>query len=284
MDRFDYIIDKIESAGFDQYPFRHVYIENLFNDEDFTEIIRSPEVDIGPVAGDEELLSELHRRNFNEIVFPGTTTDIAAYLKWHGNPAESRHDNQETCEGYGVALRLRKTTEGAILAAADAFFRSDRLWRAMASKFDIASDDVRRDVGLHKYLDGYEISPHPDVRLKALTFMININPAPNAEEIDYNTHYMVLKPGRNYVRQFWSANKTAERCWLPWDWCESRKIQTKNNSMVMFSPDDDTIHSIKASYNHLTTQRTQFYGNLWYNRSTTTSFPSFHELDKMKLS
>jgi len=177
--------------------------------------------------------------------------------------------NQSTCEGYGVVMRLRHARHGTILHDAHKFFLSERFWLAMSEKFDVDYSLGRIDVGLQKYLDGYEISPHPDIRLKALTFMVNINPAEKSESIDYHTKYMTFRPEREYVRTFWSREKTVDRCWVPWDWCETKKTQVANNSMVMFSPADDTLHAVKVRYDHLVTQRTQFYGNLWYNESKT---------------
>jgi hypothetical protein len=283
MANFDYILHKIRDAKFEKTPFKHIYIESIFSDEDFKEITASPEVNVPPVSNDEELIAELHTRNFKEIEFPGTTTDIPSYLAWHKDREGVKNLNQATCEGYGVTLRLQRTTDPAsTLTQAYRFFRSDSFWETLISKFGISDGDVRRDVGVQKYLDGYEISPHPDIRAKALTFMININPSPDAETIDYNTHYMTFTPERAYIGQFWSSDSTADRCWVPWDWCVSEKRQTKNNSIVVFSPANDTLHAVKAAYDHLITQRTQFYGNLWYNKSWVKRMPTFRDLDRMK--
>jgi hypothetical protein len=281
MVNFDYIVDKIQKTDLDFQPFRHLYLENVFRDEDFARITAAPEVDIPPAENDEQLMQELYRHNFKEIEFPGTTTNIARYLAWHSNPKASKNLNQETCEGYGVTVRLQRTSENTILRDADDFFRSDRFWHALQLKFGIGASDVRRDVGLQKYLDGYEISPHPDIRAKALTFMININPSPNAEKLDYHTHYMVFRPEWDYIRVFWSSDTAADRCWVPWDWCISKKTQTRNNSMVIFSPSNDSLHAVKACYDHLTTQRTQFYGNLWYNTTVVKRSPNFRDLAKL---
>ena len=50
-------------------------------------------------------------------------------------------------------------------------------------------------------------------------------------------------------------------------WAETKFIQRINNSFLMFSPSNKTLHAIKASYDHLVGQRTQLYGNLWYENS-----------------
>jgi hypothetical protein len=41
----------------------------------------------------------LHRLNFREIPFPGTTTDLEAYLAWRADPSEASLRHEETCEG-----------------------------------------------------------------------------------------------------------------------------------------------------------------------------------------
>jgi hypothetical protein len=105
------------------------------------------------------------------------------------------------------------------------------------------------------------------VRRKALTFMVNINPSKNSEDINFHTHYMKVKPEYDYLLSFWKGNTRVEREWMPWSWAQTIFQQTKNNSIVLFSPAENTIHAVKADYNHLTTQRTQLYGNLWFKET-----------------
>ena len=96
--------------------------------------------------------------------------------------------------------------------------------------------------------------------------MVNINPSNNSESTEHHTHYLKFKRQYKYVQTFWEENKNKDRCWVPWNWCETVKKQTKNNSIVIFSPNDKTLHAVKADYDHLPYQRTQLYGNLWYNK------------------
>ena len=135
------------------------------------------------------------------------------------------------------------------------------------------------DGGIQKYLDGYEISPHPDTRKKAATFMVNINPSIESEENNHHTHYLKLKRSYAYVDEFWGGNENIDRAWVPWTWAETIKQQRKNNSIVLFSPSNDTLHGVKASYNHLETQRTQLYGNLWYKESKVDKALEWEQLD-----
>ena len=75
------------------------------------------------------------------------------------------------------------------------FFSSDIFINAVLNRFNL-NNNVTYDGGIQKYLDGYEISPHPDIRKKALTWMININPFGNSEELDMHTHYLSFKKKR----------------------------------------------------------------------------------------
>jgi hypothetical protein len=282
LNKFDYILEKIATADFRSDPFRHLYIPDLFVREHFLEMIESPEVNIRPTQSDEELISELHRMNFKEIEFAGTTTDIPTYLEWHKNPKTEKNINQETCDGFGVVLRLQRTNAGSILTDITEFFKSTSFLETLSKKFNINLNEVSPDFGLQKYLDGYEISPHPDIRGKALTFMININPGKNSEGLDFHTHYARFKPKWQYIQEYWRQNPETDRCWVPWDWVETHKQQTKNNSIIIFSPADDTLHAVKASYDHLVTQRTQFYGNLWFRELNAKPGTGWRDLERLR--
>ncbi len=271
MNKFEYIIDKIIGTPFTEAPFKHIYIPDFFAKEHFQEIISAPEVNIRKAADDDDLIVALHENHFKEISFPGTTTDLPVYLRWHKDAKEGNVTNNGLCDGFGVTMRLQETRQNTILREISEFFKSKQFWDTLRAKFNITRSDVRTDVGLQKYLDGYEISPHPDIRLKALTFMINLNPAANSEEIEYHTSYLTFKPEKNHIREFWDNNPGVDRFWVPWDWCDVRSRQPANNSIVIFSPANDTMHAVRAHYDHLETQRTQYYGNLWYTNASAKS-------------
>ena len=271
MSQFDYILDKINSTPFSEEPFRHLYIEDFFEEDQFQEIVDAPEVKLKTVETDDQLIEELHGHNYKSITFPGTVRDVDTYLKWHKDRQNQKNLNQDTCEGFGITFRLQKTLGESILQDIANFFKSPTFWECLARKFELSLENTTTDTGLQKYLDGYEISPHPDIRRKALTFMVNINPAEGSESIQYHTQYLKFKPEKDHIRSFWNQHPDVDRCWVPWEWCDTHKQQTRNNTIVIFSPSNDTLHAIKASYNHLATQRTQYYGNLWYKESPAKS-------------
>jgi hypothetical protein len=80
------------------------------------------------------------------------------------------------------------------------------------------------------------------------------------------------------VQAYWEGNQSANRCWVPWDWCETVKVQKENNSIVIFSPNDTTMHGVRARYDHLASQRTQLYGNLWYKDLDVQDGPEWEDL------
>ena len=271
---FEYLIEKIKKCKFKKKPFKHIYIEGFFNKIDFEKITSDPEIKLKQCSDDEELFSELFKNNYKVIDFPACTTDYKEYIKKHSKGIPLKHYN-DTCETEGVTLRLDPKSE--ILSLLNDFITSEKFNRAIAEKFDINLSACKIDGGIQKYLDGYEISPHPDIRKKAATYMVNINPSDENERLNHHTHYLKLKSKYEYVREFWKGNKDAERLWVPWDWCTTEFIQTKNNSIVIFSPSDDTMHGVKANYKHYSTQRTQLYGNLWYLKNDTVYAPKWEQ-------
>lgn len=278
MSRFQYLIDKIEAARFEDEPFRHIEITDFFSPEDFAALTMSPEILLENAASDRDLVEALTRENYEPIEFPGTATSIRDYLAWCEDP-EVLHTNIDTCEGFGLTLRLKTARQGGIVDELNTMFGSAEFHRLLSHKFGLEMGETFTDVGLQKYLRGYEISPHPDVRAKALTYMINVNPDPQSEAQGYHTHYMRFTQPRAYVETYWRGNPQHDRCWVPWSWCETVKRQTRNNSIVIFAPGDDTLHGVKADYDHLAYQRTQFYGNLWYKKIAKTGKPTWHDFE-----
>lgn len=275
MIEFEYLLEKIEKAKFSMEPFKHIYIENFFSEEHFQKIVNSEEIKLPDCSNDDELFRELFKRNYSVINFPGCTTDYKKYIKEHNCGAfASKHS---ACESSGIALRLKPTDN--FLVSLDKFLCSKLYNELISKKFNVDLDNCTTDGGIQKYLDGYEISPHPDIRQKAATFMVNINPSPISEDMDHHTHYMTFNKEREYINTLWENNLTIDPQWVPWDWCQSVFQQTKNNSIVLFSPSAKTLHAVKASYDHLKTQRTQLYGNIWYKESPASKILSWEDLD-----
>lgn len=266
----NYILNKLAAAEIQTDPFPHIHIDNVLTENDFAAVVNSPEIALPPAPNIDRLFAELTGAGYRPIQFPGCTKNRAEYVAWleSGTPAKN---TESTCEAKGMALRCESPRSEPVRAL-DGLFRSPELKTLLADKFGITAP-TRIEAGLQKYLHGYEISPHPDIRKKALTWMLNVNPGQGNEHQDYHTHYMRFRPEWEFVQDFWRDNPKAETCWVPWNWCETVKRQTANNSIVVFAPRHDTLHAVRAHYDHLSAQRTQFYGNLWHTNTTTTYRP-----------
>ncbi len=280
---FDYLLNKIAEAPFESFPFRHIYIKDFFTDRHFSEIVSAPEILLPAAESDEQIFKTLFERNYKIISFPGCITNKDLYIKWHKEKKVDSNHTNSSCEGFGVTLRLTKPISPVISELFD-FMLTDKLQEALAAKFGIKRDEVFYDSGIQKYLDGYEISPHPDIRSKALTYMININPGNDSESRDHHTHYLRFRDEFKYIQAYWDGHPKEDRFWVPWSWCESVKTQRENNSIVIFSPDNTTMHAVRARYSHLASQRTQLYGNLWYKEKKCDVQPSWEDFtfDKRK--
>jgi hypothetical protein len=274
--QFQYLLDKINSAKFEDYPFSHIQINNLFNDNHLKQILAANEIAVPSVQSDEQLFSSLFEKGYKIINFPGCITDRDIYLKWHKDKS-SNHTTNSACEGFGMTLRLMSPTS-AIVSDLSEFMKGREFQEALAAKFGLDLGTVTYDTGIQKYLDGYEISPHPDIRRKALTYMVNINPDAQSEKQDHHTHYLTFRDEFKYVQAYWDGHLNEDRCWVPWTWCETKKVQRENNSMVIFAPKNDTMHGVKTAYNHLNGQRTQMYGNLWYKEVKVQEGPAWEDL------
>ena len=276
---YRYLLDRIRTAEFELDPFPHLYLCDFLNHDDFAEVSKAEEVQLEVATGVERLFSLLEEAGYQPIQFPGCTESKSAYLKALKSSTRIRRTHS-ACEGKGMALRLHGPKNETVRSLAD-FFSSPELHELLKEKFGITRRTIFEG-GLHKYLHGYEISPHPDIRKKALTWMLNVNPAYESDSLNIHTHYLKMKPERAFITELWKHNPTLETCWVPWDWCTTAKRQVENNSIVFFSPRWDTIHAVKADYDHLSTQRTQFYGNLWFESDEPqllAHVPEFGDLD-----
>lgn len=277
---FNYIIDKINSTEFDFDPFKHIYIENFLVNEHFDHIVNLKDINLPKVDTTQELCDMLLDKSYKPVTFPGCTKDIDRYIMQQDFKKTIKYKTPELTEGIGISFRLTEYKD-TLLKELVEFLNSNLFLNTLKNKFD-KTRPVTVETAVQKYVSGYEISPHPDIRKKCLTYMVNINPSPQSEDLNFHTHYMKFKEPYSKVYDYWKTESKVDRCWVPWSWAETKKRQIKNNSIVIFAPDNDTLHAVKADYNHLETQRTQFYGNLWYS-DAKQKLPMASHQDLIKL-
>jgi hypothetical protein len=257
---FQYLIDKIIEAPFQKYPFQHLHIKDFLTQDHFNNICQNSQINILPASSTEELIELLYRQYYTPVEFPGCFDKIDQYLEWfYGN--KTKKFEGDLLEGFGMTFRIKKY-KNEFIAELINFLNSNQFHSAIKEKFQIQGT-TRLESVIQKYLSGYEISPHPDNRKKCITYMININ-SPLAENLDIHTHLMKFNNKYQHIYQYWKDHTEEDRCWVPWSWCDTVWKHNQNNSILMFSPDNDTIHAVKIDYDHLKLQRTNIYGNFWY--------------------
>lgn len=278
IEEFGYLLEKIKNSPFQTSPFKHLLMFDFLSQEHFQKIVNLEEIKRPTFSNTESLIEDLLDNGYKVHNFPGCTTSKEEYLKCYnsGKWPVSKGD----MEGFGLTLRL-KEIDDQFLSRLMYFFNSELFSDTLKEKFGVNSKN-KVNTAVQKYLHAYEISPHPDERNKALTYLLNINTDPAAENDKIHTQLLKFKAERQYIYDFWRYNPTIERCWVPWNWCDAVIKTNINNSFIMFAPSDDTLHAVKLDYDHLKYQRTQIYGNLFYETSQVNKWVNYNEIDLLK--
>jgi hypothetical protein len=260
IDEFEYITNKINNAKFIKHPFPHLEIRDFLSDEDLTLLLKDKQIHFEKHEDNDELYNTLIMNDWKIQGFPGCVNNWKTYIK----SLSGKYKSNDPVQHIGITFRLQsyQNKRNEILLQ---FLNSDKFHNTLRNKFNI-EEKTKIISAIQKNLTGYEISPHPDVRQKSLTYLLNINNDNTIEKMDCHTHLLEFKDKYKYVIDYWKNNKNINRCWIPWDWCNTIKKINKNNTMIIFKPDENppTLHAIRLKYNHLKFQRTQIYGNLMY--------------------
>lgn len=260
MNKFSYISEKIKNAEFNQDPFKHILIEDFLKQEHLDIVLSDPQIHFDEVDSTETLLEVLQDEGYRVQNFPGCTTDLSEYLHHYNNDSFPHGRKGTPIESYGVTFRLQEIKNQFIQELTN-YLNGQEFKQTLEEKFEIKKE-TRIITAIQKNLSHYEISPHPDVREKQLTYLLNINKDNSVDEVPIHTNLLKFKPEWEFIKDYWKNNHEKNTTWVPWDWCETRVITSKNNSIVLFNPSVDTLHAIKMIYDHTKYQRTQFYGNL----------------------
>jgi hypothetical protein len=277
------LLAKVKDADFIHDPFPHVYIRNFLPEQVFRRVTNDPFIRLDPASRLDDLHAMLSSMSWKIQRHPGCAFSFEEYADLRRNKINANslrlcgdRAQRVLCEGAGLTYRLSSETVSFAQELVE-IFNSTLMRSCLLEKFQI-NEDCTFDSGIQKYLDCYEISPHPDVREKALTFMLNINPF-NSEAVDCHTHFLRFIPQYEYIYSFWERCPDYQRCWVPWDWCHTIFRQTENNSISIFRPSSSSLHAVKADYHDLNFQRTQLYGNIWFKEKKHFLESEFMDLD-----
>lgn len=260
MNEFNYLSEKILTTEFSQEPFKHIIIEDFLSAEHLNKILNDPQIHWEETKTTEDLIGKLYQENYEVQKFPGCIQNPKEYvtrLKTNDFPT-GRKGNP--VESFGITFRIRQYKNNFTRSLID-YLNGNEFKQALETKFKIQNKN-RIITAIQKNLSHYEISPHPDVREKELTYLLNINKDSSVDNEPVHTQLLSFKDEWKFIPEYWNTHLSENRCWIPWDWCDTKMITNKNNSIVLFKPDIDTLHGIKLKYNHNKFQRTQIYGNL----------------------
>ena len=281
MSQFSYLTDKIVAAPFESEPFKHLLIQDFFTEEHFSRIVNAPQIKARAFSDNRDLVDGLVEIGYKAQPFPGCITDVDEYVAFADGATPFKRTlvkgyGRDVIEGYGLTMRLAQVHDD-FLEELITYLNAEEFQGAITEKFGV-TDETAIETAYQKNLRHYEISPHCDTSRKALTYMINIYNVDDCEEREMHTHLLRFKPEYRYVYDFWKHNDV-DPVWVPWDWCETRKTTNTNNSISLFRPDFDTLHAVRVQEDHLTHQRNQIYGNLWYDAPKKTGSVAWQELD-----
>ncbi len=224
-------------------------------------ILNDSQIHFDVVQSTEELVDTLFRKHYVVQTFPGCITNPTEYItRYNNNDFPIGKGKDLPIEAFGITFRLTKYDNPLIKELVE-YMNGVEFKNALESKFEL-NFETNIITAIQKNLSHYEISPHPDVREKGLTYLLNINRDSSIDDEPVHTHLLKFKKDWEFIYDYWKTNLSENRCWVPWDWCETAKVTNKNNSIVIFSPDIDTLHGVKLNYDHTKFQRTQLYGNL----------------------
>ena len=275
---FEYLIDKIKKEPFIHSPFSHLEIKNFLSEEHLEMILHEKQIHFEKTNNHEHLYKTLQNKEWSILHFPGCTNKWSDYMKYVNNKTIQKDKKKNPIENIGITFRLNKYKNPKIKALIQ-FMNGKEFHDALKEKFEIK--DVTSIISaIQKNLTGYEISPHPDKRSKALTYLLNINCDPEIEKMNCHTHLLEFKPEYKKIEKYWATEPNIERCWVPWEWCTSKKTTNDNNSLLIFKPQSEpsSLHAIILDYDHLKFQRTQIYGNLMYDSNKEYINSSYRDL------
>ena len=262
MNEFNYLVDKVLDAKIYTEPFEHIVIDNFLSDDHLKTILSDKQIHFDSCEDTESLIHTLNRKKYSVQSFPGCSTDIKDYIARHESKNWPSERNGTPVETFGLTFRL-KTYDNPKVEKIVKYMSSDAFKKAISKKFNL-DKPTHAITAIQKNLSYYEISPHPDTRRKAATYLLNINKSDTAESMDIHTHLLKFKENFIDVYRVWKEEDQFDRCWVPWSWCTTEKTIRKNNTIVIFPTTNRSLHAVRLDYDHCALQRTQVYGNLMY--------------------
>ena len=197
MNDLNYLTEKVLDAKIHTEPFDHIIIDNFLSDHDLKIILNDKQIHFDICQNTKDLINTLHEKNYSIQSFPGCSTDIKDYLDKYKNKVWPNERNGTPVETFGLTFRL-KDYDNPRIEEIVKYMSSENFQNAISKKFNL-SKKTYAITAIQKNLSYYEISPHPDTRRKAATYLLNINKNDEAEKLDVHTHLLKFKENYNDI-------------------------------------------------------------------------------------
>ncbi len=232
----NYIIKKIQDSVIIEKPFPHIIIHNFFEDEDLTKILNNIEI---------ENLNEIEKK-YIKVHYPGAKS--------------SKEELTKRPTGVGLVYALKEDYHKNNVKL-NKVLNSEDFKKVLFKKLNIPKNiDGWNVYQINKDLNGYEISPHPDITGKVITYQINLSNTDILDNYDLSTKFHTIKPEcLKYIKEL---SKKKLRPWGKWEWFDKGKsITYTQNTFMAFAPSDISYHSVKLeNYPQEKYQRTMLRG------------------------
>ena len=232
----EYIIKKIENAEIIVKPFPHIIIHNFIEDHDLKNIIENIEIDN---------LNEIEKK-YKKVHYPGAKL------------INEEITNRPTGIGLVYSLKDEYLNNNIEL---NTILSSKDFKQVLFKKLNISKNiDGWNVYQINKDLNGYEISPHPDITGKVITYQINLSNTNILDNYELGTKFHTIKP--ECLKFIKELSKKKTRPWGKWEWFDKGKsIPYKQNTFMAFAPSDISYHSVKLeNYPQEKYQRTMLRG------------------------
>ena len=234
MSKFNYVLKRIKKSKIIKEPFPHIEIGNFLKKKHY-----------------EELLQNLLIKNLDQI-------DKKYILQYYPGAKLENLKLAERPTGLGLVFKLKKESYSSLMKEFDSFLISREFIETICEKLNASSEGWN----LYEYnkdLNGYEISPHPDVTGKLVTYQINFS--------DENLKFYNLSTRLHSIKEE-AKQKIAKlssfrlRPWGEWHWFDvAKQIHFRKNNFFAFAPSSTSYHSVKLeNYPENIEQRTMLRG------------------------
>jgi hypothetical protein len=239
-----HLLRRITEAPIEQDPFPHSVVHDCFPPDYY-----------------DDLLAKMPARSsYTPAEYPGTGMFTA---RLGGNLTKDQTENHH---GYF----FRDPEKIPVLSNVIHFLRHEDFSRALLQKFSapgsrgtgaaipadkhVAFSNGRKDFhcqfGLYKDSAGFEISPHPDIADKIVTFLFYLYPREAVTTC--GTLLCRAKPGVDVSRLKTDYGESARKegragLWSGWEKFEGVKEVGQPNTLLVFAPNEISFHAVRMS-------------------------------------